>query len=146
MNDFVCSPITLEHKVRFVEIPGVSNRFQVIPPIWHPLVWWPNSTIDKEDVYEFTTSVNFPNPANLDAAIQWHKDRKSFHEKNTIIRTIVNNPEECCICFEVCNQVQFTCFKNHYCCKSCSESLDACPICRFIPFEKRGKNLMKEFC
>lgn len=142
MQGPVRSPICPNHSVCLIPIPGEDEQLQVHPPIWHPLVWWPSSRIDKEDVSAFLNDTRFPSPVNLDAAIQWHQKDARFKAKNERILSTMQQGGECCVCLEECTVIQFTCYDNHWCCFTCANEQMSCPTCRFIPMKYRENPLV----
>jgi hypothetical protein len=142
MQGPVSSPICHDHAVCLIPIPGADKQLQVYPPIWHPLVWWPSSRIDKENVSGFLHDTRFPSPVNVDAAVQWHRDRQQLLVYNAEIRTLLEQGGECCICLEEHTMMQFTCHNKHWCCIACSVGLVSCPTCRFVPMKHRKNPLV----
>lgn len=51
------------------------------------------------------------------------------------------NNNECIICMEFNKDIIFYPCKHYYCCKSCSKSINLCPICRSIIIFKIKDNI-----
>lgn len=132
--------------VRLVPLPSRPGFYAVYPPIWHPAVSWPSSIIDEESIFHLENIAEaIKNPWNIDASIEFLHRPEIFQEKNRQIQQLcVSKDLECCVCFEEgMFPLAFTCYSMHWVCLTCSLTLDGCPICRFIPLEKRGKLLGK---
>jgi hypothetical protein len=135
-------------RVRVRKDPIQENCYLVEPAIWHPavsligqlLVVSENETPQAllENI-ELSTS----NPRDVDAAIQYRKDRKGFDEKNAQIVQISSGKIKCCICLEKFRDqpeaVRFMCNQMHWICRTCYNGNDIgpCPLCRFRPFGKK---------
>jgi hypothetical protein len=135
-------------RVRVRKDPIRENWYLIEPAIWHPAVSLigqllvvsgnetPQSLLEN---IELSTS----NPRDVDAAIQYRKNRKGFDEKNAQIVQISSGKIKCCICLEKFRDqpevIRFMCNRMHWICRTCYNGNDikSCPLCRYRSFGKK---------
>lgn len=115
-----------------------TDFYKVIPAIWHPAVYWPDGIIHKDDIEQLENiGLAFSDPFNVDAAIEYIRNRKLFKEKNKKILDIIQSKEftKCSFCDENEN-IEFSCGKFHLLCSKCKSKMNFCPECRYENFDK----------
>ena len=122
-----------------VRLIPFGSMFKIEPPIWHPAVDWLLMLIHVENVVALVDIEKaFKNPANLDACMQYRRDRNKFDDMNKKLRKMFDrvSNNECCVCLEdsYC-KIRFTCFRLHFVCFKCSPTINSCPMCRFTQFQ-----------
>jgi hypothetical protein len=148
-TDFtVTVPVCGNIRVRIRKDPIRQDSYLVEPAIWHPAVdlIGQHLVVTRNETPQLLLSdieSAMQSPMNLDAAIQYRKDRKGFDEKNARIVQISSGKISCCVCLEdFDNQpevVRFMCYRLHWVCRTCYNGNDIgpCPLCRFRPFGKK---------
>lgn len=116
--------------------------FRSLTPMWHPAVFITprrnNGKIygtSKEDVFKQLQDIDYAskNPANIDASIQWRKDKTGFDNMNKIFQQQIGT--ECIMCgktmdcTDINNQLDYSCYSGCVHHRKCVVKLRECPKC-----------------